>query len=111
MALLKIKKVALVELAGRDYVNIYALVRMLRGIPLLAAILEQEGYQVTCYGEGIAKFDWQELLSYDAVGFSIISCTANPTYAMIRRLRKAVYNGIIIAGGPHATERPGEALK
>lgn len=104
-------KIALVERRGVDYLDIYALVKTPRGIPLLAAILQKAGHQVTCFVESIQRIRWQELFDYDLVGFSIISCTAKPTYTMIRRLRKAGYRGVVIVGGPHATELPEESLQ
>ena len=103
-------KIALVECLGPDRLNIYALIKMSRGVPLLAAILKKEGHEVTCYVESVERFDLWELMNYDLVGFSIISCTANPTYAMIRQLRSESYNGIIVVGGPHATVLPEESL-
>ena len=103
-------KIALVELASRDYLDVYAIIGMHRGVPLLAAILEQSGHLVDCFVETIEKFEWSKLTSYDMVGFGIISCTANPTYAMIEKLREAGYQRKILVGGPHATELPEESL-
>jgi len=103
-------KIALVEYLGLDRLNIYALIKMSRGVPLLAAILKEEGYEVTCYVESIQKFDWQELMNYDLVGFSVITCTANPTYKMISQLRSAGYKNAIVVGGPHSTKLPEESL-
>lgn len=104
-------KIALVELKSVDPLNIYALVSKIpRGIPLLAAILECLGYSVDCCVECIQSFDWRDLLSYDLVGFSTITCTANPTYKMIRQLRQAGYEGTIVVGGPHATALPKESF-
>lgn len=103
-------KIALVELTSVDYLNIYALIKMPRGVPLLAAILELSGHSVDCFVEAIQRFKWQKLAGYDLVGFSIISCTSIPTYTMIRKLRRAGYRGTIVVGGPHATVLPEESL-
>lgn len=103
-------RIALVELASVDYLDIYALIKMPRGIPLLAAILEQSGHTVDCFAETVQRFKWPELTAYDMVGFSAISCTAGPTYKMIKKLRMAGYQGTIVAGGPHATVWPHESL-
>ena len=103
-------KIALVELASIDPLNIYSLIGMHRGIPLLAAILEKSGHIVNCFVETIQKFEWSELTHYDVVGFSIISCTAEPTYTMVRKLRGAGYQRLILVGGPHATVLPEESL-
>lgn len=108
---MKIRKVALVEMKSIDRLNIYALVKMSRGITLLAAILlEQSDCTVDCYVETIQSFDWQCLANYDLIGFGIITCTAKPTYDVIRRLRSTGYSGKIVVGGPHATECPEESL-
>lgn len=107
---MKINNIALVEMAGVDRFNIYALTRMPRGVPLLAAILQEYGYHVDCYIGSIHKIKWQELLSYDVIGFGAISCTAKPTYEMIKKLRAEGYHGQIVVGGPHATVLPDESL-
>ncbi len=103
-------RIALVELASVDYLNVYAPIKMPRGIQLLAAILEQSGHSVDCFAETVQKFKWSELTDYDMVGFSAISCTVRPTYAMIGRLKRAGYQGTIVVGGPHATALAYEAL-
>ena len=104
-------KIALIELSGRDRLNIYSLITMARGVPLLAGIMKHLGYSVDCFVETIQEFDWKELLGYDLIGFSIISCTANPTYAMIKKLKNAKFKGTIVVGGPHATVLPNESLE
>ncbi|HBM15377.1 MAG TPA: hypothetical protein DD381_03395 [Lentisphaeria bacterium] len=103
-------KIALVELTSRDLLNIYSVITMPRGIPLLAAIIKDLGHKVDCFVDNIQKFNWKELLNYDLIGFSIISCTANPTYNMIKKLKNAKYKGKIVTGGPHATALPNESL-
>ena len=97
-------------MAGVERFNIYTLTRMPRGITLLAAIMKNLGYEIDSYIESIKKIKWQDLLSYDLIGFSIISCTAKPTYKMIEKLRAEGYKGVIVVGGPHATTIPNESL-
>lgn len=103
-------KVALVELAARDRYNIYAFIKLPRGIPLLAAILRERGHEPTCFVQTLAKVRWQDLMEYPVVGLGAITCTVNPTYEMIKRLRAEGYQGTIVMGGPHATALPEEAL-
>ena len=110
MVTLTIKRIALIEKAGKERFNIYTLTRMPRGITLLAAIMKNLGYEVSCYVESIKKIKWQDLMNYDLIGFSIISCTAKPTYEMIEKLRAKGYEGEIVVGGPHATTMPEESL-
>ncbi|AKM82301.1 TPA: B12-binding domain-containing radical SAM protein [Candidatus Berkelbacteria bacterium] len=107
---MKIEKIALVEPVGVDWFNIYALTRMPRGIPLLAAILRQTGYQVDCYVGSIKKIKLKDLMQYDVIGFSAISCTIYPTHDMIRKLIDMGFVGKIIVGGPHATVLPAESI-
>lgn len=83
---------------------------MPRGAPLLAAELKEKGYDVDCYVEILQGFDWHELLKYDLIGFSCISCTVLPSYAMIQKLRAAGFDGPIILGGPHPSALPEEGL-
>jgi len=103
-------KIALVELASHNRVNFYSLINMPRGVPNLAAILEKDGHEVTCFVESIQKFDWRQLLDYPVIGFSAITCTIIPTYNIIRQLRHEGYKGTIILGGPHPTALPEEGL-
>lgn len=107
---LTIKRIALVEMVGIEHFNIYTLTRMPRGITLLAAIMRILGYEVDCYVGSIRKIKRRDLMSYDMVGFSAISCTVNPTYEMIKKLRQKGYKGQIVVGGPHATALPNESL-
>lgn len=102
-------KIALVE-PRSPRLNIFLLAKMCRGIALLAAILMQRGHEATCYVESIQPFRWRELLDYDIIGFSAITCTADRTYRLIQKLRKAGYTGKIVIGGPHVTALPEEAI-
>lgn len=104
--------IGLVEMANPDLLNIYSFVSKIpRGVPLLAAELIREGFSdIDCFIESIQRFKMWELMRYDIIGFGIITCTADPTYAMIRKLRENGYRGIIIVGGPHATALPEESL-
>ena len=110
MVTLTIKRIALVEMAGIERFNIYTLTRMPRGIALLAAIMKIFGYKVDCYVESVKKIKWKDLMDYDLVGFSAISCTINPTCKMIKKLRAKGYKGKIVVGGPHTTVSPEELL-
>jgi len=104
-------KIALVELSAHNRLNIYSLVKMARGIPILAGILHGDGHETTCFVESMQKFDWRQLLDYPVIGFSAITCTITPTYHLIGKLRAAGYKGIIILGGPHPTSLPEEGLR
>ena len=104
-------KIALVELSAHNRLNIYSLVKMPRGIPILAGILKGDGHETTCFVESIQKFDWRQLQDFPVIGFSAITCTIMPTYSLIRKLRAAGYRGIIILGGPHPTSLPEEGLR
>lgn len=109
---MKINKVAFGELQSSDYLDFYRLFKMPRGIPYLAAQAKERGINAVCYVGSVRKISIKELIKekYDLIGFSVITCTINPTVNMIKQLKRAGYGGPIIVGGPHATAKPEEVL-
>jgi len=104
-------RIALVEPKASSAFNIYSLIRMPRlALPLLGTILSKAGYKVKVFCEDLMPFDWRELLQYDLVGISAITCTVNRAYQLMAFLERHRPNLPKIIGGPHVSELPEEAL-
>ncbi|KKQ74139.1 MAG: Radical SAM domain protein [Berkelbacteria bacterium GW2011_GWB1_38_5] len=103
-------KIAFVEMENPSKLSIYSLMKMPRGIAILCTLLDMAGYEVVGFVEQLKRFKWPELMHYDVICFSAITCTIQPTYSLIAKLRKAGYKGVIILGGPHSTAKPEEGI-
>lgn len=86
------------------------------GLPYLAAILESKAIRVTAVAadaEGLSVEETAERvvgLRPDVVGLSIGTLAAFGAYKIARLVREKIKDAIFIAGGPHATILPEEAL-
>ncbi len=108
-----VRRVALIE-AGSPGLNIYSGVAMGRGLPLLATVLRDAGYDVRAFVEDISgkdTVDWEFVASADAVGFSAITCTLPRTLELMGRARAVNAKAAIIAGGPEPTCAPTRSLE
>lgn len=90
--------------------NVYDLAHLPRlGLPLIGALLRQQGHDVRIYCEILAPIDWEDVEKADLLGLSSTSSTAPSSYKMAARARLA---GIpTVVGGPHVTFLPDEALE
>ena len=78
------------------------------GLPIVGTILNQKGYDVKIYVEGIKGIDWERVFKSDAVGISVNTATYTEGYTIAERIKK---RGIpVIMGGIHVTFFPDEAL-
>lgn len=105
-------RVALIE-AGSPGLNIYSHVAMGRGVPLLATVLRDGGYDVRAYVEDISgrgTVDWDFVSHADVVGFSAITCTLTRTAELIAEARRRNERATIILGGPEPTCAPERAF-
>jgi len=104
-----INKIALVEPVS-DIPNIYSLIAIPRlGLPVLANVLSNAGYQVDIFSEKIRKPTFRELEEYDLIGVSILTNSSQKGYRYADLMRKS--GKTVVIGGPHATFRPEEALR
>ena len=103
------RKIVLVE-PKSTHLHVYSRVAIPRlGVVLLGTILRNLGYEVRVYIEDIAPIEMQEVMSADAVGISIITSTAPPSYALAEKVRAA---GIpVVLGGTHASFMAEEGLR
>jgi len=105
-------RVALIE-AGSPGLNIYSHVAMGRGIPLLATVLRDAGYEVRAFVEDISgqgSVDWDWVRSAAVVGFSTITCTLPRTRELLNELRAVNPGAITIFGGPESTCDPARSF-
>jgi radical SAM superfamily enzyme YgiQ (UPF0313 family) len=105
-------RVALIE-AGSPGLNIYSGVAMGRGVPLLATVVRDAGYEVRAFVEDISgkdSIDWEYVAACDVVGLSAITCTLPRTRELLERTREVNPGATIVLGGPEPTCAPGRAL-
>src|SRR5664280_1535950 len=98
-------RVALIE-AGSPGLNIYSHVAMGRGVPLLATVLRDAGYQVRAFVEdisGLGSVDWEFVSGADVIGFSAITCTLSRTAELVHEARRRNPSATIVLGGPEPT--------
>ena len=108
MAVAHALRIALVE-AGSPGLNIYTGVAMGRGVPMLATVVRDAGYDVRAFVEDVSgkdSTDWDWVRQADVVGFSAITCTMPRTAELIARARKENPHATILMGGPEPTCDP-----
>lgn len=105
----KIGKVTLIEPEPPGY-HVYSRFKMPRlGLPILGAMLKQNGIDASIQCQDIAPIDWNEVLGSDLVGISTTTSTAPEAYRIARRVREA---GIpVVLGGSHVSFLADEALE
>jgi len=106
-------RVALIE-AGSPGLNIYSHVAMGRGVPLLATVLRDAGYDVRAFVEDISgkgSVDWDFVGDADVVGLSSITCTLTRTADLVREVRRRNGRATIVLGGPEPTCAPDRAFE
>ncbi len=73
------------------------------GMPLVATVVRNAGYEVRVYVEHIGAIDWKEVLDCDVVCFHAFSSTMPKTIEYIRRVKAARPEVPIVLGGTHAS--------
>jgi radical SAM superfamily enzyme YgiQ (UPF0313 family) len=102
------KRIALIE-AGSPGLNIYSHVAMGRGVPLLATVVRNAGWEVRAYIEDVSgqdSIDWEFVAGCAVVGFSAITCTMPRTAELVARTRALNPGATILFGGPEPTCNP-----
>ena len=105
-------RIALIE-AGSPGLNIYSHVAMGRGVPLLATVLRDAGYEVRAYVEDVGgrdEIDWDFVGMCDVVGFSAITCTLPRSGDLLERARAVSPRATVVFGGPEPTCEPMRSL-
>ena len=80
------------------------------GIPLIATILKNAGYDVTLFVEEIKPINWEIMYQADLVGFHALTCAVGRAQRIVEQLRMKSQVPVII-GGEHATYQPESVLR
>lgn len=107
-----LERIALIE-AGSPGLNIYSHVAMGRGVPLLATVLRDLGYDVRAFVEDVSgkgSVDRDFVASTDVVGFSAITCTMPRTAELLAAVREVNPEATVVFGGPEPTCAPERSL-
>ncbi|ACB84264.1 B12-binding domain-containing radical SAM protein [Natranaerobius thermophilus] len=91
-------------------VHVFNKVKLPRlGLPIMATILKQKGYDVEVQAEEIRSLNFDRIYNSDLVGLSTITSTAPRAYHLADKIKNQVDIPIVI-GGSHVTFYPEEAL-
>ena len=105
-----IKKITCIQLLGELPDLCSRLIMPDYGMPLIATLLSQSGYDVKLYVENIKPPDWKRIAESDLVCFSVWMGAADKTRRLAKEIRSRL--GIpIIAGGIHASYFPESCLQ
>ncbi len=102
-------KICISELDARLYTMTSHLLMPKMGPLEVATHLARHGHAVTAYVECMNGFPEDEVAHNDVIGFSVGVGNANRVYETVQRLRRSS-SAVFVAGGPHATVLPDEAL-
>jgi len=78
---------------------------------LMGSILKKHGYEVKLFEERLWPMDWDYILSSDAVGFYVMTCTVRRIIEHCRRIRAHNPHIPVIVGGTHPSELPEDTLR
>lgn len=104
-----IQKITCVQLGGEFPDFCHRLVMPDYGLPVIATILAEHGYDVKLYVEHVKAPDWDRLAASDLVCFSCLNAGADKTYRLAREIRTKLGIPTVI-GGTHATYYPEACL-
>lgn len=80
------------------------------GVPLLATILKEKGYDVTVYLEGVSDMSFGKMADCDLVCLSMFSPNFNKVKEFALRVRKEKPGLPVIVGGPYVCLQPESVL-
>ena len=90
--------------------HVYSKVRLPRlGLPMMGAVLKQQGHDVRIYAPDMVPIDWDDVNSADLVGFSTTTSTVTQAYRYADQLRAKCIP--VVIGGSHVTFMADEALR
>ena len=90
--------------------HVYSKIRLPRlGLPIMGAVLKEQGHDVRIYAPDIGPVDWDDLAAADVVGFSTTTSTVAQAYRYADQLR--AQGTPVVIGGSHVTFMPDEALR
>ena len=80
------------------------------GVPLIATILKNAGYDVTTFVEDIWPINWDILARADVVCFHTLTCAMGRMQRLVEQIRFIRPRVPIIVGGTHSTYYPESVL-
>ena len=107
---MKIEKITCIQLRGEFPDFCTRMVLPDYGMPLIASILSQSGYDVRLYVENIKPPEWDRVAESDLVCFSAWNAAADKTYQLANKIRSRLGIPIVI-GGVHASYLPESCLQ
>lgn len=103
------KTIALIEPKAPGY-HIFSHFFLPRlGLPILAAIMKQQGYRPSLYYQELGPLNYKEIGAADYIGISTTTSTSIEAYNIADKLK--AFGKPIIMGGSHVTYRQEEALE
>ena len=81
------------------------------GMPLIATITRDAGYDVQAFVEHIGAIQWDRVMDSDVVCFHAFSSTMPKTIEYIKKIKAARPSMPIIIGGTHASVMPDDTLQ
>ena len=107
---MKIKKITCIQLRGEFPDFCTRMVLPDYGMPVIATILSERGYDVKLYVENIKPPEWDRIAESDLICFSSWNAAADKTSRLAKEIRSRL--GIpIILGGVHASYFPESCLQ
>lgn len=105
-----IKRITCIQLDGEFPDFCHRMVMPDYGLPVIATILAEAGYDVRTYIEHIAPPEWARIAASDLVAFSCLNAGADKVYRLARQIRERLGIPTVI-GGTHATYFPEACLE
>ncbi len=104
----RIRQIMLIEPEPPGF-HVFSLFKMPRlGLPILGAILRQQGYQIKIHIGALNRKEMALALECDLIGLSTTTSTAPEAYRLADTFRHL--GKLVVIGGVHATFLPEEAL-
>jgi radical SAM superfamily enzyme YgiQ (UPF0313 family) len=107
---MEIEKITCIQLLGELPDLCSRLIMPDYGMPLIATILSQSGYDVRLYVENIKPPEWDRIAESDLVCFSSLMAAADKTCRLAKEIRLRLGIPIVI-GGVHASFFPESCLE
>jgi radical SAM superfamily enzyme YgiQ (UPF0313 family) len=97
-----VRRIVCIQLGGEYPDFCYRMIMPDYGMPVIATVLAEAGYDVTTFVEHVQPPVWEIVAGADVVCMSTLSAGAAKTYALADRIRSEL--GVpVILGGTHAT--------
>lgn len=91
--------------------NIFSHAKLPRlGLLIIGAIAKEKGHSVRVVCEELGAIDWEKIKEADFVGVSSLTSTAPRALEIIKKTKNLRPNIPVVAGGPHFSFLPEEAL-